>query len=141
MIKENKDKKVSLSDIVKAQLEQEAEDEETEKNIFKVTQRRAAQGQNLDDLEASERPQSLEKDSHKLIKVKRVRYLGNPATAVYFQDMTAHMKQLELESEFLTKQNRVESLQSYTSTMSHEFRTPLSTCLMFLQGLLDQGQS
>ena len=28
-------------------------------------------------------------------------------------------------------------MESYTSTISHEFRTPLSTALMFLESLLD----
>ena len=50
--------------------------------------------------------------------------------------MTQHVKQLRLESQYLTEQNRAESLESYTSTISHEFRTPLGTCLMFLEGLL-----
>ena len=35
------------------------------------------------------------------------------------------------------EQNRIETLQSYTSTMSHEFRTPIGTCLMFLDGLMN----
>ena len=29
------------------------------------------------------------------------------------------------------------SLESYTSTISHEFRTPLSTSLMFIENMLD----
>lgn len=46
-----------------------------------------------------------------------------------------------LESKFLSEQNRIESLQSYTSTISHEFRTPLGNCLMFLEGLLEGGMA
>ena len=50
--------------------------------------------------------------------------------------MTQHMKRLQLESQILEERNRNQTLQSYTSTISHEFRTPLGTSLMFLEGLL-----
>ena len=53
--------------------------------------------------------------------------------------MTLHVKQLRLQSKLLAEQNRNESLESYTSTISHEFRTPLGTSLMFLDGLLLQS--
>ena len=33
--------------------------------------------------------------------------------------------------------NKSQSMESYTSTISHEFRTPLGTALMFLESLLD----
>ena len=39
----------------------------------------------------------------------------------------------------LQEKNRVDSLESYTSTISHEFRTPIGTSLMFLEGTLDAG--
>ena len=38
----------------------------------------------------------------------------------------------------LNEMNRNESLQSFTATISHEFRTPLGTSLMFLEMLLRQ---
>jgi len=41
-----------------------------------------------------------------------------------------------LESRILEEKNRNATLVSYTSTISHEFRTPLATVLMFLEGLL-----
>ena len=50
--------------------------------------------------------------------------------------MTQHLQQIRLESQILEEKNRSESLSSYTSTISHEFRTPLSTCLMFLESLM-----
>ena len=34
------------------------------------------------------------------------------------------------------EKNKSEYLKSYTSTMSHEFRTPLGTSLMFLEDLM-----
>ena len=50
--------------------------------------------------------------------------------------MTSHVTQMRLESQSLMEQNRIETLESYTSTMSHEFRTTIGTCLMFLDGLI-----
>jgi len=41
-----------------------------------------------------------------------------------------------LQNSVLEAQMRNESLDNFTSTISHEFRTPLSTCLMFLVTLL-----
>ena len=64
-------------------------------------------------------------------------YLGQAATAIYFQDVTQHVRSLKLESKVLTEKNRNDSLESYTSTISHEFRTPLATSLMFLENLLN----
>jgi len=42
-----------------------------------------------------------------------------------------------LESQVLAEKHRNESIESYTSTISHEFRTPIGTSLMFLQQLLE----
>eukprot|EP00353_Schmidingerella_taraikaensis_P006733 CAMPEP_0185593826 /NCGR_PEP_ID=MMETSP0434-20130131/72769_1 /TAXON_ID=626734 ORGANISM="Favella taraikaensis, Strain Fe Narragansett Bay" /NCGR_SAMPLE_ID=MMETSP0434 /ASSEMBLY_ACC=CAM_ASM_000379 /LENGTH=117 /DNA_ID=CAMNT_0028220723 /DNA_START=116 /DNA_END=469 /DNA_ORIENTATION=+ len=52
--------------------------------------------------------------------------------------MTHHTQQLRLESQIIVEKNRTESLESYTSTISHEFRTPLSTTLMLLESILRQ---
>ena len=71
-----------------------------------------------------------------LIRAKKIDYLEQPAIAIYFQSMTKHLNQLRLESQVLEEKNRVQMLESYTSTISHEFRTPLSTSLMFLENLL-----
>ena len=69
--------------------------------------------------------------------MKKINYLEKPATAVHFYNMTQHVNQVRLESQILEEKNRNVSLQSYTSTISHEFRTPLSTSLMFLANLLE----
>ena len=45
---------------------------------------------------------------------------------------------MRLESQILEEKNHTESLESYTSTISHEFRTPIGTSLMFLESLLQQ---
>lgn len=50
--------------------------------------------------------------------------------------MTPHVKCLRLESKVLEEKNRSNSLESYTSMISHEFRTPLATSMMFLKNLL-----
>lgn len=63
-------------------------------------------------------------------------YLGEPAIAIFFQNMTKHVDQIRLESDLLKEQNRVETLQSFTSTISHEFSTPLNTCIMLLETLV-----
>lgn len=70
------------------------------------------------------------------IRVKHIEYLEKKAIAVYFTNVSHHVKQLRLEKEVVTEQNRVETLESYTSTISHEFRTPLATCLTFLDSLM-----
>ena len=37
------------------------------------------------------------------------------------------------------QKNNNDNLQNYTSTISHEFRTPLGTSKQFLQSVLDRG--
>ena len=50
--------------------------------------------------------------------------------------MTQLVKKLRLEAKILEEKNRADLLQNYTSTISHEFRTPLGTSLMFLESLV-----
>ena len=71
-----------------------------------------------------------------MIRAKKITYLEMPAIAIYFQNMTQHINYVRLEGQVLEQRNRNESLQSFTSTISHEFRTPLGTALMFLEQLL-----
>ena len=68
-----------------------------------------------------------------MIRTKKITYLESAAIAIYFQNMTQQVKQLRLESQILQEKNRTQQLESYTSTISHEFRTPLGTSLMFLE--------
>ena len=49
------------------------------------------------------------------------------------------MEHFRLECQLLEEKNRNESLQSYTSTISHEFRTPIGTSLMFLEQMLQSS--
>ena len=71
-----------------------------------------------------------------MIRTKKIKYLESPAIAIYFQNMTQHVKQLRLESLVLQEKNKTQQLENYTSTISHEFRTPLGTSLMFLENLM-----
>ena len=41
-----------------------------------------------------------------------------------------------LQSEIVESKNRSDCLESYNATISHEFRTPLSTIIMFLESLM-----
>ena len=71
-----------------------------------------------------------------MIRTKEIDYLDSPCVAVYFQNMTTHVEQFRLESQILEEKNLNATLESYTSTMSHEFRTPLGTSLTFLEDLM-----
>ena len=53
--------------------------------------------------------------------------------------MTTHVEQLRLESQILEEKNLNATLESYTSTISHEFRTPLGTSLTFLEDLMKKN--
>lgn len=59
-------------------------------------------------------------------------YLESPAIALYFENMTKHVNEINLQSAILEEKNINETLESFTSTISHDFRTPVATCLMFL---------
>ena len=75
-------------------------------------------------------------ESFFMVRSKRIDYLESPAVVIYFENKTQHANELRLEGQILKEKNRIESLETYTSTISHEFRTPLSTSLMFLESLL-----
>ena len=74
-----------------------------------------------------------------MIRVMKITFLQRPATAIYFSKMTGQVQQMRLQTDFLKEKTTNESLQSYSSTVSHEFRTPIGTSLMFLEQLLDSG--
>ena len=75
------------------------------------------------------------------IRAKKISYLSSPAIAIYFQNMTQYIHQIRLESQILEEKNINHSLQTFTSTISHEFRTPLSTSLMLLEQLMQSNLS
>ena len=51
--------------------------------------------------------------------------------------MTKHIKEIQLHRKVLEEQNINQSLESLTSTISHDFRTPIATSLMFIEQLLE----
>lgn len=70
------------------------------------------------------------------IRVEKIEFQDESATAVYFEDVTQAVKMMHLESQLIQKKNEAINLESYTSMMSHEFRTPLATALMFIDLVL-----
>ncbi len=56
--------------------------------------------------------------------------------AIHFEEMTEHVKNMRLESQILEEKNKADSLESHTAMISHEFRTPLSTALLLLEGIV-----
>ena len=55
---------------------------------------------------------------------------------MHLQDVTSIVKQLHLQQEVMEQKRKTEKLETYTSTVSHEFRTPLGTSIMQLEELL-----
>ena len=70
------------------------------------------------------------------IRVEAIEYQEQPATAIFLKNNTQSVKSMILQSSVAKTKNRNENLQSFTSTIGHEFRTPLSTCLMLLEHML-----
>ena len=52
--------------------------------------------------------------------------------------MTHMVSNLSLKSKERAAESRDRNLQDYSAMMQHEFRCPLSTCLMFLSSLMNQ---
>ena len=62
--------------------------------------------------------------------------MGVPAVALYMKDSTIKVREkLRQMEEQEVKQTAIQS-ENFTSTVSHEMRTPISTMLFFLQMLL-----
>ena len=59
------------------------------------------------------------------IRVETIEFQNEPATAVFFENVTQNVNCLILESNVLKEKNRSSSLESYTGMFTHEFRTPL----------------
>ena len=63
------------------------------------------------------------------------------AHAIYFYDVTHHFESLKLEREFKAVKSRHDQIETSQLIVSHEFRTPLSTSLMFLEGILTNKET
>lgn len=81
-------------------------------------------------------PDTIEKYTR--IRIEKIEYQEKKATAVYFEDFSKHVKIMRLEREVQKKQAEARNLESYTSMMSHEFRTPLATAIMFIKMILER---
>ena len=75
------------------------------------------------------------------IRIKEATYEEQPVKFVYFEIVSPALRTMLLQETVAETRNRNESLQSYTSTISHEFRTPLSTALMFLELVVKENLS
>ena len=108
----------------------EPSDDQGLKRVYKTQKNIPEDG--LPSLRGDSASQRKPKHEYIQVRAKKTNYLESPAVAVYFTNVSHTVNQLLLESQFLEQKNRNESLESYTSTISHEFRTPVSTALMFL---------
>lgn len=70
------------------------------------------------------------------IHVKKIMYEGEMCIAVYFCCMTHHVDAMRLQSVCIDEKNKADTMQSSVSVVSHEFRTPLSTSIMFLENCI-----
>ena len=61
--------------------------------------------------------------------------MQQPATAVYFYDYTNQFKALQLGNKVLEQEQHNNMLQIRQMTLSHEFRSPLSSILMVLENV------
>ena len=64
-------------------------------------------------------------------------YLGRPAIAIYFRDKT---KRIYAKLHKMRRQEEKQILQqseSFTSTISHEMRTPILTIIFFVKQILE----
>ena len=70
------------------------------------------------------------------IKMKKQVYIGRNVIAIYMNDVTqkiyGKLNRMKLQETYI-KEVQTES---FTSTMSHEMRTPLLSCIFFIQQLL-----
>ena len=75
-------------------------------------------------------------DSFFRISVNSIEYLGESSIALYIEDVTEHERNKILSNELLKQRSEQRNMENFTSTISHEFRTPLATALTFIVLLL-----
>lgn len=70
------------------------------------------------------------------LKVKKQAYLGKPAVAIYINDCT---KKIQAKIARFRRSEEIQfgiQAESFTSTVSHEMRTPLQTVVLFITQIL-----
>jgi signal transduction histidine kinase len=70
------------------------------------------------------------------VGLEKIDYGEESATLITFQDETQNVECLLQQKAFFEEENKSESIQSYISTIQHEFKTPLATVVMFIESLL-----
>ena len=71
------------------------------------------------------------------IRVKSIEFLQKSGTAIYFYDISNHIKSLQLGGKIKVQKKKNKTLSLSQMTLSHEFRVPLSSILMILESLLE----
>jgi len=73
-------------------------------------------------------------DKYIQIRVKSIEFYEVDAIAIYFYDVTHHVESQKLIQEIQEK--KTQCISESQLEVSHEFRAPLSTSLMLLEGLM-----
>jgi len=84
-------------------------------------------------------PQSNPKDlEHHFLKirVKPQSYLGKPAEAIFISDCTKKVRSTILQKQKQEQANIAQQTESFTSTVSHEMRTPLGSSVFFVKQII-----
>ena len=71
------------------------------------------------------------------MQIKRQVYVGKPVIALYIRDKTEHVHEKLLMMQFKEESQMKQQAESFTSTISHEMRTPILTIIFFLQQIMD----
>ena len=80
---------------------------------------------------------SFTESSYFIIKVKRQMWYGMPAIAIFISDVTkkivSHVNEKKVEEE----REKAKQAENFTQTVSHEMRTPIGNCLVFINSIMD----
>lgn len=70
------------------------------------------------------------------INIKHIQFNEAPATAIFLVNINHIFEIMRLENRILLQNSKEKSIESYTSTISHEFTTPLKTAILLLNIIL-----
>ena len=70
------------------------------------------------------------------MRIERQAYIGKPALALYISDRTNKMHEKLSNMVQREEEQSNQQTENFTSTLSHEMRTPLLTILFFLQRII-----
>ena len=72
------------------------------------------------------------------IRVKSIEFVQKRATAIYFYDCTSQLMATELNGKLISKEKRHQNLLLSQISLTNEFRAPLTSILMLLEGILSK---